>query len=352
MSTPKPALLRPDNFTPASRTPWGGTRLARQYKRRWVDGLAEHLPIGESWELSTGPEFPSVVEQPAGQISLEAYIASDLRATLGHELALGRTSTALLVKLIDADQPLSLQIHPTDAYAGLSDGECGKPESWYVVAHEPGAGLYLGFQPGVNEQDVRKALADGQALRALLRFVEVRPGDFFLIDAGTPHAIGAGLTLVEPQHVLPGKRGITYRYWDWDRRYDAHGNAYEQGEPRALHVEDALRVTDWDRFSEPDFLDQVRLRGPAPDLTQSAQCRILSGDGGLPSPWLLVARLSGNGTLTLPFDQRLTCLTVLQGEAQLGSLVVGAGRSAVIPACASQGDVELRTASAIASAIA
>src|SRR5690606_7976392 len=157
----------------------------------------------------------------------------------------GRTGTALLVKLIDTSEPLSVQIHPSNEYPGLSAGECGKPESWYIVAREPGAGLYLGFQRGTTEHDGRAALSGERSLRELLRFVPVEPGDFFVIDAGTPHAIGEGLTLVEPQHVVPGQRGITYRYWDWDRRYDAAGKADPQGSPRPLHVEHALRVTDF-----------------------------------------------------------------------------------------------------------
>src|SRR5262245_48532991 len=205
-----------------ARTPWGGTRIAAQYKSKLLD-QAEGRVIGESWEVSIEPDFPAQIEQ--GE-SLSAYIAAAPEAVLGREATeLGRGGTALLVKLLDTAESLSVQIHPDDHYRGLKSGECGKPESWYVVEATAGAGLYLGFRSGVHEDQVRRALETGDSLESLLHFIPVQPGDFFVIDAGMPHAIGAGLTLVEPQHVLPGQRGITYRYWDWNRRYDAQGRA-------------------------------------------------------------------------------------------------------------------------------
>ncbi|HEX5656556.1 MAG TPA: type I phosphomannose isomerase catalytic subunit [Polyangiales bacterium] len=345
MSSPVPVLLRPDNFTPPTRTPWGGTRLSRSYKAPYV---ARDIVIGESWEISVEPDFPGALEDGR---ALTAYLGSAPHAILGDEAARGRTGTALLVKLIDTDGPLSVQIHPSDDYAGLAADECGKPESWYIVDREPGAGLYLGFQRGVSRAQIEQALREGGSLEPLLRFVPVEPGDFFLIDAGTPHAIGPGLTLVEPQHVIPGRRGVTYRYWDWNRRYDARGVEDASGEPRALHVEHALAVTRWRAVQEDGFVESIRVRAPLLSAGP-AQLTVLAGDGGLASEWLHVARLTGTGRCRLPALDRLQGLTVLAGTVEVGGLRVEAGRSAVVPAQLQGSEVTLHGAHAIVSAVA
>lgn len=347
MSSPAPALLRADNFTPVARTPWGGTRLAAQYKQQLA---RPGQVIGESWEVSIEPDFPALLE--SGE-PLTAFIANAPEAVLGRERRdLGRAGTALLVKLLDTAESLSVQIHPDDHYAGLAPGECGKPESWYVVEAAPGAGLYLGFRAGVEAAQVRAALEQGASLEPLLHFIPVQPGDFFVIDAGMPHAIGAGLTLVEPQHVLPSQRGVTYRYWDWNRRYDASGRATPDGAPRPLHVEHALAVTDWPRFRDPSFVAGIHLRAPALDLSGAPRLTHLAGGSGLPSAFLAVSRVSGTGKLALPYRDRLQSLTVLEGQVDCAGVRIERGRSAVVPACAAEATLELASAHAIVCAVA
>jgi mannose-6-phosphate isomerase len=343
-----PALLHPHNFTPRARTPWGGTRLAARYKPEVGDAAQ---PIGESWELSSGPEFPASLEDGT---PLAAWIARNPEQALGGEPRRGAPGTALLVKLLDTAEALSVQIHPSDDYGGLLPGECGKPESWYVVEREPGAGLYLGFRRGTTEREVRAALRGEGSLLPLLRFVPVEPGDFFLIDAGTPHAIGPGLLLVEPQHVTPGKRGVTYRYWDWDRRYDATGRSSSDGTPRELHVEHALSVTRWESVQADDFVARIRIRGGLPDAAGAATLLPLCGPvsvGGLVSNWLAVHRLSGTGIAPLPSLPRLCALTVLEGQVRIGTLCVERGRTAVVPASMAEAEVELSAAHAIVSSV-
>jgi mannose-6-phosphate isomerase len=348
VSGPIPVLLRADNFTPVARTPWGGTRLASRYKADYLGALAQRV-VGESWEVSVEPDFPARLEDGR---ALADYIAAQPEAVLGHEHALGRRGTALLVKLLDAAEPLSVQIHPSDSYARLRADECGKPESWYVVERTEGAGLYLGFQRGVREADVREALDTGASLEPLMRFIAVEPGDFFVIDAGIPHAIGAGLTLVEPQHVLPGRRGVTYRYWDWNRRYDAQGLPSATGTARALHRDDALAVTDWQRFDADDFLERIRLRVAPTALDLPPETTPLAGGAGLENRFLRVSRLAGSGAALLPYPGRLQSITVLEGSLQLGDIHVNRGRSAVVPACLPDTRVELREAHAIVCAVA
>ncbi len=355
----EPVLLRADNFAPPHRTPWGGRRLRAHYKRDAdLSPEARAMPIvGESWEISVEPDFPASLESG---MSLTSWIQSAPQDALGDEYLRGRSGTALLVKLIDTSEPLSVQIHPSDTYEALAAGECGKPESWYVVDRDEGAGLYLGFRRGTTERDVRAALTSGgtasqrASFRDLLRFVPVEPGDFFVIDAGTPHAIGAGLTLVEPQHVVAGLRGVTYRYWDWDRRYDAQGKADPHGTARPLHVEHALAVTKWDSVQSEEFFSRIRSRHGAPSADRAAQCLPLCGPvsmGGIVSNWLCVHRLLGTGTVALPDFDRLHGITVLSGEVRLGDLTVGPGRSCVVPACRAGMEIELREAHAIVSAV-
>jgi hypothetical protein len=343
-----PVLLRADNFTPVARTPWGGTRIAGHYKRGHLGPGAQSL-VGESWEVSVEPDFPARLEDGT---DLRDFIASAPESVLGDEHRRGRTGTALLVKLLDTAEPLSVQIHPSDSYAGLAPGQCGKPESWYIVERAPGAGLYLGFRRGVDERAVRHALEQGLPLEPLMCFVPVEPGDFFVIDAGMPHAIGAGLTLVEPQHVVPGQRGVTYRYWDWNRRYDASGQPSATGSARPLHVKDALAVTDWSRFEQDDFIDQIRTRAGPPLLDAPAAALALLGGSGLPSAFLNVTRLAGGGAAALPYRDKLQSITVLEGSVTAGALRVAAGRSALVPACLANLPLVLDRAHALICAVA
>lgn len=337
-----PVRLTPDNFTPPSRTPWGGRRILDHYK----DGLpldparAAYAVVGESWEISVEPDFPSRVDGTGR--TLAELLASDPRGWLGARAASRYgASTPLLVKLLDAADDLSVQIHPSNDYAGLAAGESGKPESWYVVERVPGAGLYLGLQDGVSRQDVERALRGGGDVSAMLNFVPVEPGDFFVIDAGTVHAIGKGVTLVEPQVVWPGKRGVTYRFWDWNRRYDAQGRLDPAGAPRALHVEHALAVTPWDGPRGAAFVDSVRARPTAVATGAARHDRYHRSDV------LAVDRVAGTGTVRFETGDELWGLTVVGGTVRIGALTVPRGVSAVLPAAAGTVNLELVDAQAI-----
>lgn len=338
------ALLAPDNFTPPQRTPWGGTRIVGAYKAGLVAPDADPV-VGESWEASVEPDFPSRLD--GTKQTLAAWIDARGPETLGEEARRGRTSTALLVKLLDAADNLSVQIHPTDDYGALAPDQAGKPESWYVLGGTEGAGLYLGLRKGVTEAQMRACLEAGGDASALLYFVPVSPGDFFVIDAGTAHAIGKGVTLVEPQHVLPGKRGVTYRYWDWNRRYDAEGRPSETGDARPLHVDDALAVTAWDAPREEALLKRIRYRAGAPDLLAPLTVTALCGPGlgdpdrgdqqtGVNSAFLSVARVAGTGEAALPPSEFLRSVTVVSGRLSLhtpqGQIDVGRGRTAILAA--------------------
>ncbi len=330
-----PLLLSPDNFTPASRTPWGGRRIVGRYKAGL--GLRAELAtaaIGESWELSFGPELPSRTQD--GRLLCEV-VSSDPTGYLGVEAERG--SSALLVKWLDAADDLSVQIHPAADDPKLASDETGKPESWYVLDAEPNAGIYLGLRPGSTHARMRAVLDAQGDVSTLLEFVPVQPGDFFALEPGMPHAIGRGVTLLEPQFVTPGKKGVTLRYWDWNRRYNSAGKLDPQGSPRALQIDRALEVTDWQRAGDPVWLAQQRCSlGPAQPQA-AALLQAICGPGAdakVSSRYLRVARVAGTGELQLPDQQTLRALTVVSGVATLrgsfGELRVVAGRSAAIPA--------------------
>ena len=353
-TTLKPILLRPDNFTPPSRTPWGGTKILN-YKKGLQ--LAEPVPtrVGESWEVSVVADFPSRCAED--DVPLAAKLAEDLQAHLGKEADCGRKATALLVKLLDAQDDLSVQIHPSDVYPALAPDEAGKPESWYVLESEKGSGIYLGLKKEVDQKQVRECLSQQLDLSQLLNFVPVQPGDFFLVRAGTPHAIGKGVTLLEPQHVVPGKTGVTYRYWDWNRRYNSEGELDPKGEGRTLHLEHALAVTDWDAERGSRFVNSCHFRPPTASLSSPAQLHSLCGkNAALQSEHLQVARLTGHGKYVLGEADYLRSLTVVAGSldvttAGTQALTVPCGQSAVLPAALKEVKLRLESAQALICAV-
>jgi len=325
----RPLLTAPDNFTPLARTPWAGRYLAEVLKR----GIATREgAIGESWEISFGPELPSKIEGETRTLS-EIAVAGG-RSFLGREAPRG--SSALLVKLLDAGEPLSVQIHPSDADPQIGPGESGKPESWYVARAEPGAVLYLGLSEDATLDRMRASIESGDDASRWLQRVPVHPGDLFVVPAGTPHAIGGGITLVEPQRVLPGKRGITYRYWDWNRRYDEHGRASSRGEPRSLSLSRALAVTRWDAPRGPAFLERVHARIGTDLSSPPTLVRGIGRGARLASDALEVSVLAGTGTIDVPRTDAVEGWVVLEGSVLLEGarfeIEVSRGRSAVVPA--------------------
>jgi len=262
------------------------------------------------------------------------------------------------VKLLDADDDLSVQIHPDVDSPGLAEDETGKPECWYVVANRPGAGVYLGLQSGVELDDMRKALDAGADVSQLLRFQPVTPGDFYLLPPGLPHAVGRGVTLVEPQYVFPGKKGVTLRYWDWNRRYNSDGQLSPEGRSRELHVERALAVTDWANASDPQWLSRRRAALGPVHPNEPAACVVLCGPEAslqVQSPYLRVARLVGNGRSQLPDWGTLRALTVIDGtvtlQGEFGSTSLSRGLTAAVAAGLGPVEVSLEGAHAIISSV-
>ena len=219
--------LLPLTMHPAFRggklTPWGGEKLRAVYGKP----IAE-VPTGESLEVSCIPGLESTDD--AG-VKLPDLIARYGAAFAGKYA--GKTFP-LLLKLIDASESLSVQVHPDDAYAAREEnGKLGKTEAWLILDAPEGSQLVYGIRPGTTLDELRAACEQGAAVEPLLRRVDVRPGDVCFIPAGCVHAIGAGIMLYEIQQ----SSDVTYRFYDWDR-VDA------QGQRRELHLKKALDVTD------------------------------------------------------------------------------------------------------------
>lgn len=218
--------MKPFKLTPAFKDYlWGGSLLRERYgKKSALDKIAE------SWELSCHKSGESVVADGvhAGK-TLSALIAEN-PAILGDD-AEKFENFPVLIKLIDAKDNLSVQVHPANDYALRVEGEYGKTEMWYVVECEPGASLIYGFNREIDKDEFRRRIEDNTLLEVVNQ-VPVRRGDVFFIEAGTLHAIGAGILIAEIQQ----NSDSTYRVYDY-------GRTGVDGKPRELHIEKALDVT-------------------------------------------------------------------------------------------------------------
>jgi mannose-6-phosphate isomerase len=231
MTSPQ-TLQAPLRFEPWLRPmPWGGDRLASLGKAVPTGGR-----YGESWEISDHPLHRSIVAGGpwAGQ-SLRQLMEEQRRALLGPAAGAHETFP-WLVKLLDAQDWLSVQVHPdAQAVRRFRPGEGPKTEAWLVLDALPASRIYAGLGPGVDERKVRVALAQGTVAECLHSFTP-QPGDCVFLPAGTVHAVGGGILLAEIQQTSDA----TFRLFDWDRRDS-------QGQPRALHIEEALASIHWDQ---------------------------------------------------------------------------------------------------------
>lgn len=213
---------------------WGGHKL-QTLKNLPSDGRR----LGESWEISDVPTSESVVADGAlAGKTLRELVALYGPALLGNHVfeADGR-EFPLLVKFIDAQDDLSIQVHPNDALAKERHGKLGKTEMWYVMDAEPGATLLAGFKQKVSRKEYRRRVADGTIVDALARH-EVHPGDVFFIPAGRVHAICSGILLCEIQQ----SSDVTYRLFDYHR-------LGLDGQPRQLHTAEALDAIDFNLYA-------------------------------------------------------------------------------------------------------
>ena len=206
-----PFLLEPW-FSPR---PWGTLDLSPWYALKPSEPIGEAWLTGDACTIATGPS--------AGK-TFSAFVSGHKQEVLGR-LSSSFSDYPLLLKILFPHEKLSVQVHPDDALAQKSGQLRGKTECWYVLTADPGAAVALGLQPGTDAERIRNAVAD-HTMESLMVQVPVSVGDMIFVDAGTVHAIGPGVILLETQQTSD----ITYRLYDY-------------GRPRELHVEKAIEAT-------------------------------------------------------------------------------------------------------------
>lgn len=218
----EPMLLKPEGKDYL----WGGTRLRTEYNKQ-----INLTPLAETWECSVHPDGPSLVTNGefAG-MTLDKVLATHPEY-MGSKID-PESGFPILVKFIDAEKDLSVQVHPSDEYAREHEHQNGKTEMWYVMNAQPGASLVCGFAHDVTAEQLRKAIETG-TLSKHLQKTPVHKGDVFFMPAGTIHAIGAGALIAEIQE----NSNVTYRVYDYDR-------VDKNGQKRELHFDKAVEVLD------------------------------------------------------------------------------------------------------------
>ena len=207
---------------------WGGS-----YFQKYNKGNNEEI-ISELWELSTRDDSSIIVSGEDKGKFLKDVISKEDLGPKGNAFPY----FPLLIKLIDAKDNLSIQVHPSDEYALKHENSFGKTEMWIVLSCDEGAGLYVGLKKDCPKELIKEKLENGTLLD-LLNFFPVKEGDVFLINSGTIHAIGKGVRIMEIQQ----NSDLTYRLYDYNR-LDKNGN------PRELHIQKALNVIDTHKYEK------------------------------------------------------------------------------------------------------
>jgi mannose-6-phosphate isomerase len=283
---------------------WGGRNLESR--------LGKKLPgpgiWAESWELIDHVEHSSLIlngalsQQTIGQViqSMPAWLLGDQLQTL-----------PLLLKYLDCQKVLSVQVHPDDAFAQqMTPPDLGKTEAWYIIDSQPGSILYAGLKRGIDRAGLSDAIKAG-TVEEVLHAIEPKPGDCIFIPAGTVHALGAGLLVAEIQQAS----NTTFRLFDWNR-------TGSDGKPRPLHIEQSLQVTDF-------------VHGPREVQTPTATWQ-LGRQRLVQCDKFCLDRLSGEHTLQLGGDARFHFVTTftggvtIEGEGFCESIAIG--ESLLLPA--------------------
>jgi mannose-6-phosphate isomerase len=258
-------------------------------------------PTAESWEIAAHANGTTNVANGRYAGRSLAWLLSELgEALVGRRArwALDRDRFPLLVKLLDAADDLSVQVHPDDAYAMTHEGnELGKSEMWVVLHAKPGAAVVLGLVPGVTRESIRAAIYGGD-LVPLLHYIPLSAGDHICVPAGSLHAILSGVLMAEIQQ----NSDTTYRVYDWNR-------LGTDGLPRSLHIEKALDVINYQQITparptaQPvrDSAGRVRERLCATDYFVVERVRLTEGE--------MISGVCGGETLEI--------WGVVEGSAQL-----------------------------------
>ena len=287
-------IQQPLRFTPFVRPMvWGGRKIARYLGKN----LPTPGPHGESWEVSDHPVHQSRLATASGYGATLRQLMNANRAELLGPAADRYAAFPWLIKLLDAEDWLSVQVHPdAGAVKTLLPGEGPKTEAWYILDAEPGSRIYAGLKPGVGPPEFRAALERGDVIDCLHAFAP-KAGDFIYLPAGTVHAVGGGVFFAEIQETSDA----TFRLYDWNRR------------DRKLHLDEAFASIHWDQ-------------GPVNPA-------VAGGDRLVACPYFEVDRIGGAGPFALGGVGQLQALIVTAGQGRFdnGEFAM-AGDAWILPA--------------------
>lgn len=313
-------MLYPLSFRPIFKPrPWGGRNLERLYGKP----LPPQVPVGESWEICDRPGDVSLIANgPLAGRDLHWLVENHPAELLG-DAPLQNGRFPLLIKILDAQEVLSVQVHPPPRAAATLGGE-PKTELWYVAHAEPGAELFAGLKRGITRAEFERRLREGTVADCIHR-IPVGTGDALFLPSGRVHALGGGLVVFEIQQ----NSDTTYRVFDWNR-------AGLDGKPRELHVAEALASIDFNDF-EPALLP-----------------RGFTGDGSVQSRPLVehalfnaeLLRVAAGAVWPLP-PGRMRILGCVRGRARVrsaeGGLILNAGDFCLLPAALSPAELRAET---------
>ena len=277
---------------------WGGTRLLTEwgYETEYTDGL------GECWAISCNGQVDSIVSDGIYAGKTLSWLWENEPGLFGNK----KDSTfPLLVKIIDAKDNLSIQVHPDDAYAGKYENTKGKRECWYILDCPENAELIVGNN--AKSRDEFAKMIEEKRWADLLRKVPVRKGDFLQIDPGTLHAISAGVELLEIQQ----NSDVTYRIYDYDR--------LSNGKPRELHIERGLAVA-----KIPDEYSELQIVHTDPKINK-VQELVTTPDYTV---WTLA--VDGVATVSRLTDYFLIC-SVIEGNGKINGVAIEKGMHFIAP---------------------
>lgn len=214
---------------------WGGNKLREEYGKK-----SDYEIIAESWELSVHKDGLTKIDtHPYEDMNFSDYLKEKSNLVIGKNY--DKDKFPILIKFIDALKSLSIQVHPKDDFAQKYENDNGKTEMWYIVDAKKNSFIYYGFKKEVSKEKFEEAIKNA-SLEDLLNKVYVKPGDVFFIEAGTVHAIGAGILIYEVQQ----NSNVTYRVYDYNRK-DKDGNL------RPLHIDKAIEVSNLKTNKEYNF---------------------------------------------------------------------------------------------------
>lgn len=280
---------------------WGGTKLKKYYNKK-----SDLYLISESWEVSTHKDGSSLVDG----IKLKDYIESN-KGILGKKVS--GDDLPILIKLIDAKNDLSIQVHPDNNYALTHEGDNGKTEMWYIIESEEGSFLYAGVNKEMSKKELEESIEDG-SITDKLNKIYVKQGDILFINPGTIHAIGKGIIIYEIQQ----RSNVTYRLYDFKRKDD-------QGNTRELHIDKSMDVSNLKPQVWNLKEDEVLIENDLQKVSKLRSCEYFN-----------VYKYDIKKEIEMSInDDSAVFITLLEGEGTLAgenSVVISKGDTVMIPA--------------------